>query len=92
MKLIPAALLTFIPIAAQAQFYPLPEFEEFGSPAAIGDRDDIASLLDTFQSAWASQDAAGVAQLHTRDANWTNAFGRTFRTRESLEAFLREDL
>lgn len=92
MKILFLLLVLFVPSSLMAQFYPSPEYVIFGSPALQGDEERINELLSSFTEAWSNQDASGVADLHTNDANWTNAFGRTFRGADSLEIFLRESL
>ncbi len=38
--------------------------------------------------AWSQHDAATFANLHAKDAEWTNAFGRTIRGAKELDTFL----
>ncbi len=92
MKYLLALVVLLSPTLLYAEFYPVPEYEVFGSPHIASDDEEIDALLREFRQAWTDQNASAVAELHTEDANWTNAFGRTFRGADNLEDFLHNNL
>ena len=92
MRTVIAIFLALVSTASNAEFYPVPNYIVYGSPAIRSDGDAIDRLMQQFKIAWASQDASAVADTHSSDAEWTNAFGRVFRGSESLEEFLAQDL
>lgn len=79
-------------LSAHAEYYPILDFQVYGSPASTADEASINATMNSFWTAWAEHDAAGVASAHTSDAEWTNAFGRTFRGAKTLEEFLADNL
>jgi uncharacterized protein (TIGR02246 family) len=89
MKILSTLFLILASNIALAQYYPTPEAIIYGEP---GDTAAIDKLMDDFIAAWSGQDAAAVAAAHADDAEWINAFGRTFRGMASLEPFLRDQL
>ena len=92
MKFVTALVFLLLPISSFAEFYQVPEYIVYGTPAQKSDAAAIDLLLNNFKGAWSSQDAKKVAELHSQDANWTNAFGRVFRGSQNLETFLKDDL
>lgn len=78
--------------AAQADYYPLPDYQVFGKTPSETDKRAIDQLIERFRNAWAGRDAATVANMHTANLEWINAFGRTFRDTGQLEAFLTNTL
>ena len=79
-------------LAAHADYYPVMDHKVFGSPATSSDESAIDNLMTELWGAWAKHDATKFANLHSKDAEWTNAFGRTFRGAKELEAFLEQRL
>lgn len=73
---------------AAANYYPTPEYQVFGEPNSESDQQAIDQLIVQFRKAWANRDAAALAELHSPDVEWVNAFGRTFRGADALEDFL----
>lgn len=92
MKFVTAFVLLLLPVSSFAEYYPVPEYVVYGTPSQQNDSETIDLLLTNFRDAWSSQDAKKVAEIHSLDANWTNAFGRVFRGSQNLETFLKEDL
>ncbi len=74
---------------ALAQYYPTPESVVYGQAR---DREAVDALMADFVAAWSSQNAAAVSAAHAANAEWINAFGRTFRGMETLEPFLENQL
>ena len=92
MKTLSALLLLLLPITSFAEYYSVPEYAVYGAPANQSDESAIDRLINIFKEAWSSQDAQMVAELHSPDANWINAFGRIFRGSDNLEYFLENNL
>lgn len=88
MKKILALLIFTAAGAAQADYYPLPDYQVFGKTYSEADERAIDKLIQRFRNAWADRNVAAVAAIHTADLEWINAFGKTFRDREQLEKFL----
>lgn len=74
--------------ASAQDFYPRPEYRQFGSPVMQEHAEELDVFIQEFLRAWRSQDAQAVAAMHTQDVEWINAFGRAFRGREDLQKFL----
>ena len=81
-----------VSLTAHAEYYPVMDHKVFGSPAALSDESAIDTLMAELWSSWSEHDASTFASLHTIDAEWTNAFGRTFIGSKELEVFLKERL
>jgi len=79
-------------LAVNAEYYPVMAHKVFGSPATTADASAIDNLMAELWRSWSNHDAATFADLHSTDAEWTNAFGRTFRGSKELEAFLEKRL
>lgn len=79
-------------LSAYADYYPVMDHTVFGSPAVLSDEPAIDKLMSELWGSWAAHDANTFASLHTKDAEWTNAFGRTFVGSSKLEEFLAERL
>lgn len=77
---------------AHAEYYPVLEYKVFGTPATPSDKPAIDSVMTELWDAWSEHDATTFANLHSNDAEWTNAFGRTFRGSKELELFLEQRL
>ena len=77
-----------ISFTGHAEYYPAQDHQVFGSPAVSSDESAIDELMNDLWAAWSQHDAATFAALHSEDAEWTNAFGRTFRGSKELEKFL----
>lgn len=75
-----------------ADYYPALEYEIYGTPAAETDKASIDDVMTKLWLGWAEENASAVAKVHTIDAEWTNAFGRTYRGSEELEEFLKNIL
>lgn len=75
-------------LASAQSFYPTPDYQEFGKPVSQSQAQELDAFIHQFRQAWHRQDAQAVAALHTQNAEWINAFGRTFRGREDLQEFL----
>ena len=84
--------MLLISLTAKAEYYPALDYRVFGQPASTSDKVEIDKLMEQFWAAWSSQDATGVADTHTVDTEWTNAFGRSFRGSQELKEFLEERL
>jgi ketosteroid isomerase-like protein len=56
-------------------YAPLPEYHEFGIPAAESDSEAILALMGRFGRAWGNQDIEGAVAAYAEDAEWVNAFG-----------------
>ncbi len=92
MKRLVTALALTAASMTYADYYPAPEYRIFGTPQSTADEKAINDLMASFRKAWSAQDAAGVAATHSPDAEWVNAFGRTFRGKEELQFFLGKTL
>ncbi|MEQ8772515.1 MAG: SgcJ/EcaC family oxidoreductase, partial [Erythrobacter sp.] len=68
----------------------VPEYRVFGEPSSEADPQAVERLLQSYRLAWSAQDAKALADLHTPDTEWTNAFARIIQGRDQLEAFLGE--
>lgn len=90
-RLISVLALTIASVS-HADYYPAPAHRVFGEPHSKTDEKAINELMTDFRNAWSAQDAAGVAATHAHDAEWINAFGRTFRGTEELRSFLEKTL
>lgn len=77
-----------VSLVGHAEYYPVQDYKVFGSPAVFSDALAIDELMEDLWNAWSQHDAATFANLHSKDAEWTNAFGRTFRGSKELEKFL----
>lgn len=75
-------------LASAQNFYPLPDYREYGKPASESQAQALNKLIREFRQAWHHRDARAVAVLHTQNVEWINAFGRTFRGRDDLQEFL----
>lgn len=78
--------------SVRADYYSLPEYRVFGEAYSTTDEQDIDRLMADFLHHWSERDAHAVARLHTDDMEWINAFGRNFRDRTKLQAFLADTL
>ncbi|MCT8998944.1 YybH family protein [Chelativorans intermedius] len=56
----------------------------------MSDEKAIETLLRTQLKAFAMRDAQAMRDVYTRDADWTNAFGRMLKGRDSIVAYLEE--
>jgi uncharacterized protein (TIGR02246 family) len=92
MKNLIGVILFAASIAAHADYYPSLEYKVYGSPSVESDKNAIDGVIANLWSAWAAHNAAAVARVHTIDAEWTNAFGRTYRGSKELEEFLSSGL
>lgn len=79
-------------LASAQDFYPTPDYREYGAPPSQALAKDLDAFIHEFREAWRHQDALAVAALHTKDVEWINAFGRTFRGRDNLRKFLKTTL
>lgn len=85
-------ILLSLSLMARAEYYPPLQYNVSGHPAAEADKVAIDRLMSDFWTAWSIQDAKAVANTHSEDAEWTNAFGRSFRGSKELEVFLTDKL
>lgn len=92
MKFIFALIIFFTSTIATAEYYPALDYKVFGKPAIESDKVAIDELMDQFWLAWSAQDAQAVAKTHSDNAEWTNAFGRSFRGSNNLQTFLADRL
>ncbi|NNC99166.1 MAG: nuclear transport factor 2 family protein [Gammaproteobacteria bacterium] len=92
IKMLTGIVFLSVSILAHADYYPALEYKVYGTPSTKADKKAIDSVIENLWSAWASHDATAVAGVHTVDAEWTNAFGRTYRSSKDLEEFLKNDL
>ena len=88
MKLVFGICILLVSLTASAEYYPPLEYQVSGHPAVESDKVAIDHLMDNFWTAWSAQDAKAVGDAHTQDAQWTNAFGRSFRGSKVIEVFL----
>lgn len=91
MRLVFGICILLTSLIASAEYYPPLEYQVSGRPAIDSDKVAIDNLMNDFWTAWSTQDAKAVSNLHSQDAEWTNAFGRSFRG-EELEEFLSDKL
>ncbi len=70
----------------------IPEYKVFGAAQNQQEAEQIARLVNDYQSAWSELDAQKLIALHTSNTEWTNAFARMFQDSKSLEAFLEKRL
>jgi len=92
MKVVFGICILLVSLTASAEYYsPLP-YHVSGHPAVKSDKASIDKLINSFWKAWSAQDAKGIANVHSEDAEWTNAFGRSFRGSKELEVFLSNKL
>ncbi|ROQ21307.1 uncharacterized protein (TIGR02246 family) [Marinimicrobium koreense] len=88
LLLITTFLLLLASLSSAQSFYPVPDYRDYGIPDSQEQTQEVDAFILEFRKAWRNQDAATVASLHTRDVEWINAFGRTFRGRDNLQVFL----
>lgn len=86
--LIIAVFLLQATLASAQDFYPNPDYRVFGKPVPQSQSHELDAFIREFRQAWRSQDALAVAALHTKNVEWINAFGRTFRGQDDLREFL----
>jgi hypothetical protein len=91
-KIITVLIMVAASTLSYAGYYPALEYQVYGSPVTRSDKVAIDDAMNKFWSAWSEQNAETVAGVHTLDAEWTNAFGRTYRGSKNLETFLKNDL
>lgn len=92
MKKIILAISLLVSVTVYADYYPVLDHQVYGAPATAADKFDIDAVMKNLWLAWSRHDAGAFANLHSEDAEWTNAFGRTFRGSENLEKFLDKQL
>lgn len=92
MKIILLAICLATSMATHAEHYPVLDYKVFGSPTVTSGKSAIDNLMTELWDARSKHDATTFANLHSKDAEWTNAFGRTFRGTKALEIFLEERL
>jgi ketosteroid isomerase-like protein len=92
MKMFFGVCVLFVSVIASAEYYPALKYHVSGRPAVESDKAAIDKLMNGFWSAWSAQDAQAVGNTHSQDAEWTNAFGRSFRSAKELEVFLNDKL
>ncbi len=79
-------------MAANAEYYPATAHKVFGFHATTADESAIDQLMIKLWDSWSRHDATTFANLHSEDAEWTNAFGRTYIGSDELENFLEHNL
>lgn len=92
IKLVLGVSLLLVSLITSAEYYPPLKYQVSGHPAVKSDKAAIDKLIGDFWTAWSTQDAKGVANAHSANAEWTNAFGRSFRGSKELETFLNDKL
>jgi len=86
------ALIASSPMAQAQERREIPAYREVGLAENTAARRALAAWFDAFRDAWAREDSAGLAALHTADTEWINAYARLFQDAESLEQFLEDRL
>ncbi|MFT6908835.1 MAG: hypothetical protein ACJAS1_005542 [Oleiphilaceae bacterium] len=92
MKVAFGICILLVSLIASAEYYSPLAYQVSGRPAVKSDKASIDKLINHFWKAWSAQNAKGVANAHSVDAEWTNAFGRSFRGSKELEMFLSNKL
>lgn len=92
MKVVFGICVLLFSLLARAEYYSALQYKVSGRPAIESDKAAVDELMNNFWSAWSVQDAKAVADVHAKDAEWTNAFGRSFRGSRELEVFLNDKL
>ena len=92
MKIAFGICILLVSLLASAEYYPALKYHVSGHPAVESDKAAIDKLMDDFWSAWSVQNAKAVSNVHSEDAEWTNAFGRSFRGAKEIEVFLNDKL
>jgi uncharacterized protein (TIGR02246 family) len=92
MKMFFGICVLLVSVIASAEYYPALKYHVSGRPAVESDKAAIDTLMHDFWSAWSAQDAQAVGNTHSQDAEWTNAFGRSFRGAKEIEVFLSDKL
>ena len=92
MKKIILVISLMVSVTVYADYYPVLAHQVYGAPTTAADKSDINAVMESLWLAWSKHDARAFANLHSEDAEWTNAFGRTFRGSASLENFLDKQL
>lgn len=83
---------SFTSNALAQERWEIPENKVYGSPSTDADAIAIDSLMTTFRAAWEAEDAETVANLHSDNVEWINAYARIFQSSDALEKFLKERL
>ncbi len=82
----------FVSGAVAQERWEIPDYRVYGAPASEADGAAIDTLLSNFQTAWGTEDAQTVADLHSTNVEWINAYARMFQSRDTLAVFLEERL
>ena len=82
------ALLVSAPDAQAQERREIPAYREIGLVENSAARRALIDWFATFRDAWAREDSATLAELHTADTEWINAYARLFQDGASLERFL----
>ncbi len=90
ISFVTAAIFAMPGVAGAQERWNVPDFAVFGEPASADQAADVMATFEAFRAAWGAQDLEAAMALHAPDVEWINAFARTIRTAESLEAFLGE--
>ena len=70
------------------EYWPLPEYREFGEPAGASDAEDIDNLMRRYGIAWGSANVDALMDTFAPDAEFTNAFGVVLRGHDEMRSFL----
>ena len=69
MNILILALMLAFSGFAFSEYYPAPDYRVVGEPHSNADKVAIDELIEAFKTAWAEEDAAGAAAVHSADAN-----------------------
>ena len=86
------ALISAAPTAQAQERREVPAYREIGLADSPATRGALTEWFAQYRDAWAREDSAALAALHTDDTEWINAYARMFQDSERLEVFLKESL
>lgn len=86
------AISGFASSALAQERWEIPEYKIYGAPSKEADAIAIDTLMKTFRAAWEAEDAETVADFHSNNVEWINAYARIFQSSDALEKFLEERL
>jgi ketosteroid isomerase-like protein len=86
------ALMASAPQAQAQERREIPAYRELGLAENDTARRALTDWFATYRDAWAREDSAALAALHTADTEWINAYARMFQDADTLEQFLEDRL
>ncbi|WP_430431148.1 nuclear transport factor 2 family protein [Oceanicaulis sp.] len=86
------ALIASAPVTQAQERRDIPVYREIGLADNAAARRALTDWFATYRDAWAREDSAALAALHTVDTEWINAYARMFQDADTLELFLQERL